>query len=502
MNKDIIKKYGVFLLMIALVIINAIREPGQIFAHGFAAVYLFIIAFRFSKDNRDFTYYSVILLSLMGSSLVIQLPRGYSAYFAYAAILIYLIIVAKEFILNLKNITRVHKNKFYLFLVIFLVYFFCSSVYAIFFNRTEYTLSMMVAYLYSFALFFCIVYENSKKERRNSTFKLLYTVFIGILLAGTLQMLGFRLGLADKYTALGIDFDIYKHFKHTPEVFFFNPNNYAVYLVLNMVYIIADRFYNFLGISKKWFLPVFILTQVQIIFTASRINWIMWVGLPVTYLVASMIERRKRETFAGFRILALSMCVFLLLAFTPFVSGYYGKIKSIKAVKLVYVWLYGNKTLEQELMYQNQLPKIGEGGSENQRYTLIYNVVKGVFYDKNYLGFGPGNTFDYIKQQGNTYGEVNVHSHWFEVLGDFGVLIFTYYLYFYAALLCLLYKAVRKDTWDEGYPYYKSLFITAFLLIGLVFSPSSVLGFGPFWIFFGLCVVTAAKYNNRKVSGN
>ena len=499
MKKDVVGKYAVFLLMCFLIAINLVRNPGHIYAHGFAVVYLAIILLKFSTGVRDFTYYSIILLSLMGSTMVMPLFMGYSAYFAYIAILIYLIIVAKELVQSLKNVLLLLKNKFYLFLIVFIAYFMVSAIYSVFHRRTEFTLGMILAYLYSFALFFTIVYENTKMERRNTTFKFLFIVFIGVLFTGTLQMFGLRLGLLDKYMALGLDYSIYVHFKRTPAVFFFNPNNYAVYLVLNIAYIIADRFYGFLGINRKWFLPVFILTQVQLIFTASRINWIVFVVLLFTYIVASIVERRKREAFQGFRLLSLAMAVFLLLAVTPFVSGYYGKIKSIKAVRAVYVWIYGNKTLEQELAAQNKLPKIGESGSENQRYTLMYNVIKGVLIEKNYLGFGPGNTFDYIKRQGNTYGTINVHSHWFEVLGEFGVFILLYYLFFYGNVLLVLYKAVRKKIDDESYPYYKVLFTIAFILTALVFSPSSVIGFEPFWIFFGMCVYSAAKYNRKKV---
>ena len=499
MKKDVVGKYAVFLLMCFLIVINLIRNPGHLYAHGFAVVYLTIILFKFSTGARDFTYYSIILLSLMGSTMVMPLFRGYSAYFAYIAIFIYLLLIAKELLYSLRNSIALLKNKFYLFLLVFIAYFLVSAVYSVFYRRTEFTLGMILAYLYSFALFFTIVYENTRLERRNTTFKFLFVVFIGVLFTGTLQMFGLRLGLLDKYMALGLDYNIYIHFKRTPSVFFFNPNNYAVYLMLNSVYIIADRFYGFLGINKRWLLPVFILTQVQLIFTASRINWIVFVVLLATYIVASVVERKGREAFQGFKLLSLAMTVFLLLAFMPFVSGYYGKIKSIKTVRAIYVWINGNKTLENELAAQNKLPKIGETGSENQRYTLMYDVIKGVLIEKNYLGFGPGNTFDYIKRQGNTYGTINVHSHWFEILGEFGVFILLYYLFFYANLLLILYKAVRKEIDDMSYPYYKVLFITAFILIALVFSPSSVIGFEPFWIFFGLCVYTAAKYIRKKV---
>ncbi len=65
----------------------------------------------------------------------------------------------------------------------------------------------------------------------------------------------------------------------------------------------------------------------------------------------------------------------------------------------------------------------------------MYDVVHGVISEKHYLGFGAGNIEKYVEKMNNTFGVLNVHSFWVEMLGDFGIAIFLYIIYIYISMI-------------------------------------------------------------------
>ncbi len=74
---------------------------------------------------------------------------------------------------------------------------------------------------------------------------------------------------------------------------------------------------------------------------------------------------------------------------------------------------------------------IGKKGSDNQRITLMYDVVHGVFYEKHYFGFGPGNIEKHVEKMNNTFGVFNVHSLWFEILEFWDIILLILYIHLF-----------------------------------------------------------------------
>lgn len=122
--------------------------------------------------------------------------------------------------------------------------------------------------------------------------------------------------------------------------------------------------------------------------------------------------------------------------------------------------------------------------------TTMIDITKGVVLEGHPQGFGVNNTGGYLKKLGNTHGIVNPHSLWFEVLGDFGIGIFLYFIFIYLNLLWDLLKVYRESlkSAPSGITSYTTLSLIAALggFILTAFAPSSVISFPQMWLLFGL----------------
>ncbi len=117
----------------------------------------------------------------------------------------------------------------------------------------------------------------------------------------------------------------------------------------------------------------------------------------------------------------------------------------------------------------------------------MYDVVHGVFYEKHYFGFGPGNIEKHVEKMNNTFGVFNVHSLWFEILGNFGILFFLYYTYIYLHIIIKNLVLHSRERQSQN----PKLLLFACLMFGLIFlsfAPSSIMWYTPFWIVIGLSI--------------
>jgi hypothetical protein len=129
---------------------------------------------------------------------------------------------------------------------------------------------------------------------------------------------------------------------------------------------------------------------------------------------------------------------------------------------------------------------IGKADSENERLTIMYDVLTGVYNGKKVLGFGAGNSMQHLMDMNNTHGIYSVHGLATEIFGDFGVFIILYGAFYLYLLYKLLMLGLRVDGYNKYIAY--SLFTS---LIGFTigsFSPSSVTYFVPNYLLFALCI--------------
>ena len=193
----------------------------------------------------------------------------------------------------------------------------------------------------------------------------------------------------------------------------------------------------------------------------------------------------------------LVLSVFLGLSYIPQLGPYYGKFRELNVPSVEHSKNeLNNDNFELEEEDKSDSIELGGTGSVNVRATLIVDVLDGVIKDKNYLGFGLGNTADYYRELNNTGGIVDSHNWWIEILGDFGIIGLLLFLALYASLFIKKAILLKKD-----YVENKKYYILGILLIVstsvLVFGPSSVYAFIPFWLVNSLAISIISFKDNE-----
>ncbi|MBB6713538.1 O-antigen ligase family protein [Clostridium gasigenes] len=460
--------------------------------HIFAIILMIVIFNKFKDCSfRKMVYYITIVFAIMGPGLSIPLSENliltrFNVYYLFIGIYILTVIIqlcTREVKINFREI---FKKKINIISTLFMVYVFGSIIIT---DNKIFALKQAFIYLVMFMLFIIIVNENSTSNQRKDTFRIISYISVGIIFLGSFKI----------FTAMPIeprsiytDYNIIisesqAYMKRIPTVFFYNPNDYAMVVVLILLGSLGKIIGNGIKNSRGYIL-MYIIAQLNLIYTCSRTGWI---GLVVSIIALGIyfIVKVNKDMFRNCVIMfTITMSIFIGLSYFQFSQPYYGKIKntcneismSIKPREIYLVSL--NDKIYRSLPNQNKGEyffgfEIGEENSVNKRITLVYDVLKGIFKEKRYLGFGVGNTSQYIMQQNNTYGLYYVHNFWFEILGDFGVVGFGLFITIYVyAFIKLIIRKIKKSIEDN---MCISILIA---IIPLVFGPSSVVGFAVFWI--------------------
>ncbi|MBL4938123.1 O-antigen ligase family protein [Clostridium sp. YIM B02515] len=345
--------------------------------------------------------------------------------------------------------------------------------------------------------------KNIKK-----TITFLIYLFVGIELGGLFEIFGVRFGMRNHFIEAGYSLaDAY--IKRIPVVFFFNPNDYAFYLVIMLIIINVFIMFSEKLKEKLKLLIIFSIGQVNLIFTASRTGWICFIlSSIITAFVIFMcnIEKSKKYKYIKSQIILLTYIIifFFVFSINTISRPYFGKIESIPYVGKIYsinsIKSNDNSNENKNKVDKNNNLELGGKGSNNERYTLIYNVINGIFIKKHYLGYGVGNSVVLEASFNNTNDILNVHSFWFEILADFGVIIFLYLLYIYINLILGLSKLSKKS---------KNIIFSMFLIINIVsliiliplsFASSSIISHTIFWIALGLSYSSIKDKNIQQIN--
>jgi teichuronic acid biosynthesis protein TuaE len=333
-----------------------------------------------------------------------------------------------------------------------------------------------------------VYHFNPNKTKLMETIKLLFTSAVFVLLIGCFEMTGIRIPFRNIFTdsgwySIGVDY-----LKTIPTVFFYNPNNYAVYLIMLMAFCIPGMIF-FRNLRLRILLTVMqIVCLLNLIFTTSRTAWFTMFLTVVGFILFFAVLKEKYKAVKAAKIGIITLLIFYALSFIPALDVYYGKFNDTPILN--FLSLHARKT---------NLPlfTLNESGSANERYTIIVDVIKGVTLEGHWQGFGVNNTSLYLAKLNNTHGFFNVHSLWFEILGDFGIVIFFYLIYIYLSLLWDLFKFYRLSIKENefGPEAYLSVSLIAALggFILTSFAPSSVISYSQMWLLFALATVLITR---------
>ncbi len=354
------------------------------------------------------------------------------------------------------------------------------------------SIKYIIKYFISISMMLLFIIENNTETELNNTLKFFNYLFLGILFIGTLEILGVDFGLPNHFDDVGIT---HKYVKIIPVTFFHNPNNYAVFLVMGLITNINNLLEN--KKDKYFYMSFisFILIVINMIFTRSRTSLIVSI-LCISFILILGIIKYKDKEFCKKSIVfcvkyfSLAFFIFFVLSILPGMSYYCGKFAKIPIVTQIQKIIFSNGAVGGS---QDVPIVIGASGSDNIRITLIYNVLQGVFKEKHILGFGVGNIGKYLAMTGNTHGILAVHCYWLELLGDFGVFMFIYVIYIYAHMSLTIFLRFKKC--ELGFKkYYIIALSMLFAWSMLVFGPSSVITFTPFWISLGITYAIFNQY--------
>ena len=454
--------------IILAVVLNMITNKNSIIVDIYALLYGILILKIFKGDSfKDKIYFLTLLFAILSFSFLIKIKGRYDIYFYYISMLIYFFIMVKNY--KDYNIKGIIKNKYFIFLFGFIVYIMISVLWSM---NKGLAIKSIINYLIMICLLIVVIDYNSKSQNITKTIKYIYYMVIGIIPIGLIEMTGNRFNIRNHY----IDENLYRLYpwflKKIPTTFFYSPNDYGVFIVFAMVFLLIALVYTNSKKEKYIFGLVYLLLNLNLIFTTSRTAWIslflVYVFILVLFLIYKRYGNLKKILFIGI----LTFVVFYTLSLIPVLGPFYGKFRGIA------------------------MPEYGETGSTNVRYTLIMNIIDGVIIKGNFLGFGVGNTSSYLKIINNTNGITNAHSLWFEILGDFGLPIFIAFGLIYLALMYDLFKVSLKKNLSKNYAL--SLLVCFFGFIFLSFAPSSVISFTPFWLLMGLGVSTIVNVKENK----
>ncbi|MFX0548035.1 O-antigen ligase family protein [Hathewaya histolytica] len=483
------KSYAYLIFLCLSVLINFIIYPQLMVLHIFSLVYIGIIYYKFSTDFSKLITCSLILFGTIGSNMYFYIKSS-CIYYYFVLIFIYYINFVYTIIKNKQIHNMIKKAKNTYFIVFFIICLY--TVVSVFTSsNVSVAISSVKNNIIMLSLVFIIAIEFTNKNNVKEYAKFFMWLIIGVLVLGTIEIIGIRYGLKNTFVYLQVPVAQFPHIKHVPVVFFYNPNNYSLFLVLSMIVILYKIFYPRNNKENYIYYLIYIIALINLIFAMSRTAWIslnMTLGFIVVFYV---INREWRCTINATKVFILTLIIMFGLSHVNFMKPYYGKMQKITNIEI------GGENNNINNDEANVL-KVGNSGSTNIRYTLLFDVAKGVFKDKNYFGFGPGNTSLYIKSLNNTHKIHSIHSFWFEILGDYGVFIFTLVIVFY---LLVCWNILYKYRNEKGYIKNASCIFgfLMFAIVFVVFGPSSVINLPIFNLIFGACIGFSFKYKGKVI---
>jgi len=252
--------------------------------------------------------------------------------------------------------------------------------------------------------------------------------------------------------------------------FFYNPNNLATFLALCWPFLFTAFF-----VTRRrpwWWLAAagMGLGLLALVHTGSRSS-LLTIGLEtvIAVLYFTRIDRARAKWFGAVVGVAL-------------VAGF--------------AWLAFNNSTS-DMIRQFRLPGLvqsvqqGHGSGSTRLGLLRSGLDVGMSY--GFVGVGPGNAENLVKNGPVPVGIGNLHDWWLEVLVDGGLPSLVVYVLFYFGLMGVLLKVARRAT-DPLYRYLAVATFVAFAgyIVGCL-GPSSAISFTPMWILFGVGLATVVR---------
>jgi len=351
------------------------------------------------------------------------------------------------------DISNVRVKNYILFLFLWFFYAMFSLIWVA--SMGEAIKSIIHLFIGISIVLFEVFYFKNLKD-----FKQLYNILLFVLLV--MISLGFWNCFTGHHLAEYWNSVVPGWARFVPVAVFSGQNDYAVYLSLNIPFVLVFIRYRRNIIEKSLGIMMLISALYLLVLTLSRGNYIAFIieiGFWFFFLM-------KLKTKYKMLILVILLILIFYIAFFEYFQNVFGIIVAqLKTIIFI------------------------KGAPINIRINLIKNSF--VFLAKSMgFGVGTGNAEYYMKNFAiyDTHGIPYIHNWWIHVLVEYGILIFIGYIVFYLTLLFNLYKLYFTLTVTS------EKMICEALLMGLV--SLSIVGFNEspnmflriWWIYLGFAL--------------
>jgi len=355
------------------------------------------------------------------------------------------------------DVSHIKVKSYLQFLVLWLSYAVLSLAWAS--AKNEAVKDIIFLFMAFSIIFFVVYYFINLKD-----LKQFYTLWLLILLP--MLGLGFWNHITRNHLTVSALVDEPEALRFVPTAVFHNQNEFATYLALSIPFVLTFIRYNSKLTKRLLGLLMLVASLYLIAVTFSRANYLAVITGAAFWFFFLLRFKGKMRALA---VTGLTV-VLLFYAFPDQIQGTFRNIN------------------EQVNTLVVAIPQVGEGGLA-PRFNAIRNGF--VFFVNSFgFGIGPGNAEYHMAHFPvyYTYGVLNMHNWWIEILVNYGLLIFLGYVVFYLSLIAGLYRSYKKlnDTSEK--------MICEALLVGLVafffasMSSSSIMALSLQWIFFAFAL--------------
>jgi teichuronic acid biosynthesis protein TuaE len=364
------------------------------------------------------------------------------------------------------NASHIKVKPYLQFLAFWLLYALLSLAWAA--NKADAARDIIFLFMAVSTIFFTVYYFSNKRdlERFYYLWLLIMVAFIPI---------GLWENLTGNHLSVSGLIGAPQSVIFMPSAVFSGPNEFATFLALSIPLVLAFIRYQRGFFARASGCVGLVTSFYLLIATGSRANYIS-VILEFAFLFVVLLKLRQKLKAA----LIIGLLILGIFVAFPQLSQQAFNTMSSQLASIMEEW---------ELSY----------GSTGIRINLIKNSL--IFLARTgTFGVGAGNAEYWMEnlQVYPTYGIINPHNWWAEVLVQYGVFIFTGYLLFYLSLIIKLY-AIYYRLSDKT-----ERMVCEGLLVGLVgfsfasISSSSIMALNPHWLLFAFGLAFLNYCRNRR----
>lgn len=415
---------------------------------------------KLTKKILEGIYFFMIISAYIGTSIM-NISMGSYSIFPFRILILFLWLLV--IIISMKNKkVKIPLNGIGYF-IIFLSFWIFYAFLTLFWARDFISGISEVIILFNniSIIFFSILFL-----RTDDSFKKTYKIIISI------GIVFISVGIWELVSGSHLPISAYHNTNvNWPSSFFLNTNDFSSFLSLTFPFFLS----LFRHTEKKYLKGISIVGMIITLYiimnsglSGSRAN-ILAIILQLSFLFIFII-RIKQKLIYFFLLMGLFFVIYIFKIdyFNYIYNSFFSLIENI----------YNNK------------------GSSYIRLNLIINGIYFLYLSYGF-GVGAGNIEYNIRNRAiyNTFGVENIHNWWFEILVNYGLIIFILYIYFYLNMIYKLFY-IRKHKEEK--------MISEALLLGLIgvffsgMSPSTFISFRSQWIIIGLSVAYIGRNYYKK----